>query len=464
MKRLIAGIMAFILLLSLAACDKQPTDPTVKPTTDTTTVSPTKPAIQTTDGKKDSLTMFREEMPDVVMAVADFGFPELSEEFEIMDYLLDEFPVWMQNHAFIGNIPQEQIVRTCGYEAWGNLLCVVPQDPQATISVTITWEDGREEVAYRKETGEPILLLADISEESSVCISVVDNKGAIAYYTPYWEYLDGAEISQLIMDFSPISEKTAYDNALDYGWTAPDDSFLKNHFWYSDYGYQLELSYDPGQMYDGDAWIYEDDRSGATYQGTWRYADGILHLNMKNNQDSTLVIQGDFPILSNPFGEEWLGIFRTADGKGLPRFYDDMEYDDLIPIAGDEMDAYEYALSQGWRLPELSELTDTFWLSYNYGIDLLEDAVPGDNGGDAVIYDVDEDGVFTKSYTGSWQYEDGMLHLFLTPEFSDGYMVDDSFPVLMLDGELWIGRNENGIGLPHFYGDQLMDVLVQPKG
>ena len=84
MKRLITGIIAFVLLLSLAACDKQPTDPTVKPTTDTTTVSPTKPAIQTTDGKKDSLTMFREEMPDVVMAVADFGVPELSEELRLV--------------------------------------------------------------------------------------------------------------------------------------------------------------------------------------------------------------------------------------------------------------------------------------------------------------------------------------------------------------------------------------------
>ena len=36
--------------------------------------------------------------------------------------------------------------------------------------------------------------------------------------------------------------------------------------------------------------------------------------------------------------------------------------------------------------------------------------------------------------------------------------------VLMLDGELWIGRNEYGIGLPHFYADTLADVLNQPKG
>jgi len=66
MRRLITGIIAFVLLLSLAACDKQPTDPTVKPTTDTTTVSPTKPAIQTTDGKKDSLTIILRQNPALV--------------------------------------------------------------------------------------------------------------------------------------------------------------------------------------------------------------------------------------------------------------------------------------------------------------------------------------------------------------------------------------------------------------
>ena len=47
-----------------------------------------------------------------------------------------------------------------------------------------------------------------------------------------------------------------------------------------------------------------------------------------------------------------------------------------------------------------------------------------------------------------------MLQLSLVPEFEDGYLNDDSFPVLMLDGELWIGRNECGNALPHFYDDQ----------
>ena len=77
--------------------------------------------------------MFREEMPDVVMAVADFGFPELSKEFGIMDHLLDEYPNWMAKHDFISNIPEEQIIQTCDYEDWGELLCFVPKDSSATV-------------------------------------------------------------------------------------------------------------------------------------------------------------------------------------------------------------------------------------------------------------------------------------------------------------------------------------------
>ena len=98
----------------------------------------------------------------------------------------------------------------------------------------------------------------------------------------------------------------------------------------------------------------------------------------------------------------------------------------------------------------------------SYAFDLAEDGVTGDNGGWATFYDVDWSGAYTVSYTGSWQYADGFLHLSLVPT-GNGYLVDDSFPVLMLDGELWIGRNSDGVGLPHFYVDTTDDVLIQPK-
>ena len=129
-------------------------------------------------------------------------------------------------------------------------------------------------------------------------------------------------------------------------------------------------------------------------------------------------------------------------------------------------DPYAYAVSQGWEIPEFSQLSDTLWLSqWNaYALELFEDAVPGNNGGWAMIYDVDDIGAYTESHSGSWIYADGLLSLSLVPLHGDGVFVDDSFPVLMLDGELRIGRTATGTGLPHFSSDTLMDTLQQPKG
>ena len=97
-------------------------------------------------------------------------------------------------------------------------------------------------------------------------------------------------------------------------------------------------------------------------------------------------------------------------------------------------------------------------------MDLLDDGVPGDNAGEVIIYDVADSGAYTVSYTGSWSFEDGMLHLMLVPKNADGYFIDDSFPILMLDEQLWLGRNEYGNCLPYFYSDMMADILWQPKG
>ena len=465
MKRVCIFALILAVLLSFTACDgKIPfpnmTEHFTQPTA-TEEADPTKP--------KDGLSEFRSDMEQSIMAVADFGFPELSDEFGIMDYLLDEYPNWMEAHGFIQNIPEDRIILTCGYEAWGNLMCIVPKDPEAIICVTLAPKFAEEKEVYRSENGEPILILADISEETSVRVSVTDSSGQTVSYTPYWEYLGDEKFDRLVMDFTPLSEKTAYQNAVGYGWIVPDESFRTNHYWQSDHGYQLELYYDPGEIYDGYAYIYEDDGTGyyvSAYQGFWRYANGMLHLDVKNYYDESISFQADLPILTDPFEEGWLGIFRTEDGAGLPCFDEYMEYDELAPISSNSESPYEDALAQGWGLPELTELTDTFWLSQwcGYALELAEDSVPGDNGGWAKIYDVDDVGAYTESYSGSWWYEDGLLHLSLVPEFGDGVLVDDSFPVLMLDGELKIGRTENGTGLPHFYSDTLMDTLEQPKG
>lgn len=470
MKYILSLLLITAMLLTLAACGgKTPYPGTTDPALSAT--------ANTQNDPQDALSALRADMKPPVIAVANFHFPELSDNFGIMDYLLDEYPNWMAENDFIRNMPDERVVITCGYEAWANLVCVVPYDPLSTVSVKAVrlaeeGSDGQENVVYRSESGEPILLLAEISDYVTVSVEVVDSEGRGVTWYPYWENAvpipeDGYS-GHLVMDFSPASEKSAYQNALDSGWTVPDASFLTNHYWQSDYGYQLELYYNPGEIYDGNAYIYEDDGTGyyvCAYQGFWRYANGMLHLNMKDYYDDSIVFDADIPILADPFWEGRLGIFRQDDGTGLPQFGDYIEYDELSPISSNIESPYEYALSEGWQIPELWELADSFWLSgCGYALELTDDSVPDDNGGWAAIYDVDEIGAYTQSYSGSWRYEEGMLYLSLIPEFGDGVLVDGSFPVLMLDGQLWIGRNDYGECLPHFYSDMLADILDQPKG
>ena len=459
-KRICSFVLIFVLFLSLTACDGDPTSETQEP------VVPTEPIVQT--DPTDALEKFRTDMGDMVMAIADFGFPELSEEFEIMDYLMDEYPNWLEEHDFIGRIPEERIVRTCDYDAWGNLLCIVPQDPASSITVTITPEFSQAEEFYRSETGEPVLLLADIAEDKSICVTVTAPDGEKVSHMPYWEYLDDPADDRPILVFSPDSEKTAYQNAMSYGWTVPDESFRTNHYWQSDSGCLVELDYEPDELYDGWVCIYCDDGYGVYvywYVGNWRYDDGKLYLRLENVDLVSPVIEGEFPVLMDPYGSDWVTIFRDENGVGLPWFEDYIECDELMPAPDDSISPYDYAISEGWRLPELWELVNTNWNSHlGYGLDLLDDGVSDDNGGWAKVYDIDEIGAYTESYSGSWRYEDGMLYLSLVPKFEDGYLVNDSFPVLMLDGQLWIGRNSEGFGIPHFPSDMLADVLQQPMG
>ena len=466
MKQVCALCMVLAMLLALAGCDIQ-VNPPAPTETPAITETPTTAATTVQTEPASALSVFRTHMTQTMMAIADFGFPELSEEFEIMDYLLDEFPNWMGEHDFIESIPEERIVRTCDYDAWGNLLCIVPKDPNAIIRVVLMPESSEEKEVFCSKNGEPILLLADITEESPVCVSVTDSNGNTASYLPYWEYLEEEKFVDTVLDFSPESEKSPYENALEYGWIVPDESFRKDHFWSSDYGYLIELDYEPDELYDGWVWIYRNDGYGVFaywYVGNWRYTNGKLYLKMENVDLVSPVIEGEFPVLTDPNGFGWVEIFTTEDGVGLPWFDEYTKWDDLMPTPEDGISAYDYAISQGWRLPELEELLDTSWNSYlGYALDLMDDSVPGDNGGWATVYDVNDAGAYTASYSGSWQYAEGYLHLSLVP-IGNGYLVDDSFPVLMLDGQLWIGRNDSDLGLPHFTDDTIEDVLIQPKG
>ena len=472
MKRHLILVLVFSLLL-LSGCQEQPHAPNTNPP-----VSQTDPGQTTPTEPADSLSALRAAMMPPVMAVADFGFPELSEDFGIMDYLLDEYPQWLSEHDFVANIPEDRIIRTCGYDDWGILVCVVPRDPKSSIRVKVMQHMDeepywKETVVYRSDSGEPILLLANTSESMPITVEVIDSEGRGADWRPYWENCDpipeGDYGGAHVMYFTPESEKTPYQRALEQGWVVPDEAFYRNHLWESFWSYRLELFYDPGQIYDGSAFIYEYDWTEEdgdytiTYQGSWSYGDGNLCLKLTDSDGD--VVDLELSILTHPEYYGWLCIFPGEEDECLPVFAGSADYDELSPLGSDATSPYENALYAGFRKPKVEDLVNTAWESFwDYAMDLNDDGVPGDNGGDLVLYDVNKDGGYTQSYTGTWRLEEDMLHLLLIPTNENGVFIDDSFPVLIRDEELWIGRNEQGNCLPWFYDDVIADTLVMSKG
>lgn len=294
----------------------------------------------------DPLSALRSNMKPPIMAVADFGFPELSTDADVMAYLLDEFPNWMKEMDFISKIPPERFVRACDWDAWGQLLCIVPRDPAATVCVNLAcWEDGvlvSEEVLYRSESGDPIMLLTDLSEYALTTVLVMDSDGRGISWSPYLGYYealpDGGYAGHLVMDFSPVSEKSPYELALRQGWQAPQIGDLAGCFWLSAFDYGLELQPDsiPGGN-GGNAIIYdvgEDGSLAESYRGSWSYEEGMLRLSLLPLHDSGIPIDDMFPVLLDPWGEGTLWIGRSASGIGLPQFPEELFSDELLLSKG----------------------------------------------------------------------------------------------------------------------------------
>lgn len=334
MRKAIAIALALVMVLLLGACAK----------TDSPPQSSAGPAAPSETA--DALTALRTGMKPPIMAVADFGFPELSSEADVMNYLLDEYPSWMNEMDFIGRIPPERFVRACDWEAWGQLLCIVPRDPAATVCVNLAcWDEGvlvSEEVLYRSESGDPILLLTDLTEYALTTVIVMDSDGRGVSWSPYWGYYeavpDGGYAGHLVMDFSPESEKSPYDLAIRQGWQAPQIGDLEGGFWLSAFDYGLELQSDaiPGD-HGGNAIIYDVDEIGAlteSYRGNWSYEEGLLYLSLVPLQDSGVLVDDAFPVLLDPWGDGSLMICRSASGIGLPHFAEELSCDELLLSRG----------------------------------------------------------------------------------------------------------------------------------
>lgn len=366
-------------------------------------------------------------------------------------------PALCEDVPFLLEIPEDRIIGESG-----DLFCIVPLDEDATVAVSKGyWDDENQQniyddMLYSSTAGDPILLFCNNAGwEPDTEVYISGESGEVFWYPqthalePSYQFLmkpDNPEPIDLIGSWElawtevegdrsdeeqgirwiEIYTAASGDLLMSYG----SEAFPGNDF------YNEILMIDLREMYDrcgNREWVADVD-----YVGPW---DTTYTVTL--TADDILIKQNYFLL------------------DGAPS----VSYEYFRRVTGNTESPYDYALSEGWQVPELSQLMDTFWLSWNgYALELADDGLPGDNGGWAKLYDVDEIGAYTESYSGYWQYEDGLLHLSLVPANGNGVFVDDSFPVRMLDGELRIGRTATGTGLPHFYSDMLMDTLEQPKG
>ncbi len=480
MKKMIAILLAIALVATITGCSQSQGGSTIPLGTQkpNETTEATQPAtVETTQPEPlDAISVLRAQMQGEFIALADFGFPELSDNYTIMDYLWDKYPWWLTENDFVRDMPEEQIILTCDYGTPANLVCIVPADSNVSIQVNVGYTIDEEpyqkwSVVYQSDNGEPFLLLVNDADDVTVSVDITGGNGRQTTWYPYkggTEPFPGdARSDGLVFDFAPVYDSDAYEATLEQGWFVPGrEAFRTYHYWHSDYRYLLELSYEPDQMYDGRVWLYDycgmselvGEEFSVTCTGYWYYQNGVLHLDVEDYACNQVAL--DFAVLTDTEDASNIAIFCVEDSAGLPQFRENMKYDVLKTRASDAMSFYDYALYEGWRLPELHELNNTGWQSYlGYYLELKDDAVPGDNNGDVALYDVSEDGEFTLTYTGAWSYADGMLHLLLVPK-DNGQFIDDSFPVLMLDGQLMICLNEYGIGLPNFTVETMADVLM----
>ena len=167
-KKILAWVLLSSLLLTVGCsglpeipAGQKPTEPeeTTKPTETVVTTAATEP--------EDPLEALREEMAGTAcaFAVAYAGDTYEEGQRDAAALLSGLAPELCRQWPFLTEIPTENIVDL----GWGEIYCIIPTDPEATIRVSKAVEQeygywDYTEVVYEGTAGEPILLICNGSE------------------------------------------------------------------------------------------------------------------------------------------------------------------------------------------------------------------------------------------------------------------------------------------------------------
>ena len=325
-----------------------------------------------------SLVSLRQALVETpqLFAVAYLGYQEVIDQ----DMQADPFAIMQENAywlcedlPFLTEIPQDRIVGKTG-----ELYCIVPRDENATVAVNkgIRDDDGGqllyENVIYRSESGEPILLFCNGGGwEPDTQVVITDSDGTV---TTWYPQLDDNQCAMplrndnwedLFFDFSPYREiiMAKHSHMKDTQWCMPTAETLAGTTWVWD-----------GFLKDGRETSYQVFFEEDILSVRWN--DGI------DEQDHEylyapweLTYDEDFAILSIDFGE-FAGVLRY-----------NLLYHDAYELLYVAMDALQEDMPIGWEplyrflmkpdIPEAAQLVGTWELAWTEVEGDRNEAEPG---------------------------------------------------------------------------------------
>ena len=278
--------------------------------------------------------------------------------------------LWETNEAmlrmypFIAEIDAEHIIGGAGY-----LYCIVPVDENATLAINrVQWnaqtqQEEVTEVLYRSETGEPVLLFANldgVAYEADTQVFITDNNGNTCEWYPSLDAM-----SYLAPCISEAGDYLSFDFT-EYAWYNAPAEFAA---WLADgWGGMTALGL-AGSQRDGMGWItetmvretsryayfslrfYPEDETGGSVDLNWVYEDSA---------DIEAMWSGFWTIQTIPDGPSYVTLslslvggnrYETSDGP----FYLCETYPLLISPSGTEL--LVGAGESGICLPFMSQST-----------------------------------------------------------------------------------------------------------
>ena len=217
------------------------------------------------------------------------GFP--SWLLETNEALLLEYP-------FIAEINEEHIIGGAGH-----LYCIVPVDENATVAINrVQWNEKTQtdevtEVLYRSESGEPVLLFANldgVAYEADTQVFITDNNGNTCEWYPSLDAM-----SYLAPCISEAGDYLSFDFT-EYAWYNAPAEFSA---WLADGWSGMTALGLAGSQPDGMGWITE------TMVGeTSRYAYFSLRFYLEDETGGTVDLNWVYED-SDEFEEMWSGFW-----------------------------------------------------------------------------------------------------------------------------------------------------------